>query len=280
MPSSAALARRPRDVLRWSSHVLLCSLASIAANDKDEIGIRWDTGHPARAVVTLAAGRISTRGRSLLDQVTESNMVEAAGAESPELEQLAQYREQVRRHLLAMVHDPELADDLTQETYRRALGRVQSLRDPRAGLSWLYRIATNVALDRLRQRRPTTIPLDALNLGRGGSCSRAGGAQVITTRSRPGALGDVRVRPDYLESAARPLSRRDPPPRRAGCQQPRDLRTRRLLAGHREDPGASGAAAPPRAALAAACEFGLDERGVLVCDEQASGADAVVNSAV
>ncbi len=56
--------------------------------------------------------------------------------------QLAEHRPQIRRHLLAMVHDAETAEDLTQETYGRALAQLDSLRDPRAGLAWLYRIAT------------------------------------------------------------------------------------------------------------------------------------------
>ena len=39
------------------------------------------------------------------------------------------------------------------------------LRDPQAALAWLYRIATNTALDKLRRKTPTTVPLDDVTLG-------------------------------------------------------------------------------------------------------------------
>ena len=37
---------------------------------------------------------------------------------------------------------------------------LDQLRDPQAALAWLYRIATTVSLDRLRRRRPPTVPFD------------------------------------------------------------------------------------------------------------------------
>jgi RNA polymerase sigma-70 factor (ECF subfamily) len=93
-------------------------------------------------------------------------MAEIAEALAPDLgAQLAEYRPLIRRHLLAMVHESEAAEDLTQETYGRALAQVESLRDPKAGLAWLYRIATNTALDRFRRKAPSTVPLDGLVVG-------------------------------------------------------------------------------------------------------------------
>ena len=84
-----------------------------------------------------------------------------AVASLPDLSaELAAYRPQIRRHLLAMVHDPEFAEDLTQETYGRALAQQGSLRDRQAALAWLYRIATNTALDRVRRKTPATVALD------------------------------------------------------------------------------------------------------------------------
>jgi RNA polymerase sigma-70 factor (ECF subfamily) len=43
------------------------------------------------------------------------------------------------------------AEDLTQETFLRAVHRRDTLRDEGAQTAWLYRIATHVCLDRLRQ---------------------------------------------------------------------------------------------------------------------------------
>jgi RNA polymerase sigma-70 factor (ECF subfamily) len=75
---------------------------------------------------------------------------------------LVRFRPQVQRHILAMVRNAAEAEELTQDTYARALEKVDQLRDPQAALAWLYRIATTVTLDRLRQRRPTTITLDTV----------------------------------------------------------------------------------------------------------------------
>jgi RNA polymerase sigma-70 factor (ECF subfamily) len=52
---------------------------------------------------------------------------------------------------MSMVRDTAEAEDLTQETFLRAYQRRDSLRDEGAQTAWLYRIATHVCLDRLRQ---------------------------------------------------------------------------------------------------------------------------------
>jgi len=64
------------------------------------------------------------------------------------------YRDRIRRYILRMVRDPAEAEDLTQETFLRAHRRLYLLRHPEAVGGWLYRIATHVCLDRLRQRKP------------------------------------------------------------------------------------------------------------------------------
>jgi RNA polymerase sigma-70 factor (ECF subfamily) len=69
------------------------------------------------------------------------------------------YHDRIFRYVLGMVRDRAEAEDLTQETFLRAYQGGDALRDPGAVRGWLYRIATNVCLDRLRQRRPH-VPLD------------------------------------------------------------------------------------------------------------------------
>jgi len=55
------------------------------------------------------------------------------------------------RYIMSMVQDTTEAEDLTQETFLRAYRQRNSLRDVGAQTAWLYRIATHVCLDRLRQ---------------------------------------------------------------------------------------------------------------------------------
>jgi RNA polymerase sigma-70 factor (ECF subfamily) len=59
--------------------------------------------------------------------------------------------QRIFRYIMSMVRDTAEAEDLTQETFLRAYRRRDSLRDEGAQTAWLYRIATNVCLDRLRQ---------------------------------------------------------------------------------------------------------------------------------
>jgi RNA polymerase sigma-70 factor, ECF subfamily len=59
--------------------------------------------------------------------------------------------QRIFRYIMSMVRDTAEAEDLTQETFLRAYRRRDSLRDESAQTAWLYRIATHVCLDRLRQ---------------------------------------------------------------------------------------------------------------------------------
>jgi RNA polymerase sigma-70 factor (ECF subfamily) len=64
------------------------------------------------------------------------------------------YHDRIQRYVQGMVQDRAVSEDLTQETFLRAYRHRDSLRDPNAARGWLYRIATHVCLDRLRQRAP------------------------------------------------------------------------------------------------------------------------------
>lgn len=56
-------------------------------------------------------------------------------------------------HLRRLVSDPEVAEDLCQETFIKAM-RGWHQRDHNASVAaWLYRIATNTAYDHLRRRQ-------------------------------------------------------------------------------------------------------------------------------
>ena len=73
------------------------------------------------------------------------------------------YHDRLYRYVLSLVHNPAEAEDLTQDTFLRAYTHRDSLRDPNAIRGWLYRIATRVCLDRLRQRA-APVSLDPVSL--------------------------------------------------------------------------------------------------------------------
>jgi RNA polymerase sigma-70 factor (ECF subfamily) len=62
-----------------------------------------------------------------------------------------------------MCGDPQQAEDAAQEAFVRVWQNLNSYEPQHAFRSWLYRIATNVALDSLRRERPT-VELDSLPL--------------------------------------------------------------------------------------------------------------------
>nr|BBH95651.1 RNA polymerase sigma factor [Thermogemmatispora argillosa] len=63
------------------------------------------------------------------------------------------HEHRIARYLKHMVGNDGISCDLTQETFFRAWQGLPGLRDPQRFVSWLYRIATNVAHNYLEQAR-------------------------------------------------------------------------------------------------------------------------------
>ena len=59
-----------------------------------------------------------------------------------------------------MVRDRELAEDLAQETFIKALNAIESYRPEFKFSSWIFKIANNAAIDHLRRRELDTLSLD------------------------------------------------------------------------------------------------------------------------
>ncbi|MDX2121635.1 MAG: sigma-70 family RNA polymerase sigma factor [Gemmatimonadota bacterium] len=79
----------------------------------------------------------------------------------------AAYRELIRRYerpvfslILRMVRDRQLAEDLAQETFIKALNAIASYRPEFKFSSWIFKIANNAAIDQLRRREVDTLSID------------------------------------------------------------------------------------------------------------------------
>lgn len=70
----------------------------------------------------------------------------------------------VYAHLLRLTGNAEDARDLLQETYLSAYRHLGSFKGDSAFGTWAYRIATNLALMRLRKKNPATVNLDEVRL--------------------------------------------------------------------------------------------------------------------
>jgi RNA polymerase sigma factor (sigma-70 family) len=96
----------------------------------------------------------------------------AARRERVYLELVGRYQSAILNYVYRLVGDPDLAEDLTQETFLKAyrsLGQLETDSDAEARRrAWLYRIAHNAATDHLRRRaRLRWLSLDAVR-GTGG----------------------------------------------------------------------------------------------------------------
>ena len=79
----------------------------------------------------------------------------------------AAYRELIRRYerpvfslVYRMVRDRALAEDLSQETFIKALNAIDSYRPEFKFSSWIFKIANNAAIDQIRRRELDTLSLD------------------------------------------------------------------------------------------------------------------------
>jgi len=104
----------------------------------------------------------------------------------------AAYRELIRRYerpifalLFRMVRDRELAEDLSQETFVKALNAIESYRPEFKFSSWIFKIANNAAIDHLRRRELDTLSLDARRTPKPRRPCRATALQIGARQESP-----------------------------------------------------------------------------------------------
>lgn len=92
----------------------------------------------------------------------DTTLVERAktGADDAFAVLVRRYTDRVYRLVRRIVGDSE-AEDALQETFLSAWRALPRFKGDSAFSTWLYRIATNAALMRLRKRRPDVVSLDA-----------------------------------------------------------------------------------------------------------------------
>lgn len=87
------------------------------------------------------------------------------------------YKGKVYRHALAMVRDPQTAEDITQEAFVKAFFQLKKLEQETAFVSWLTRIVRNLCLDYLKKaKRETVTDLNGFDVP---------GNEVLSSKSGP-----------------------------------------------------------------------------------------------
>ena len=138
------------------------------------------------------AGRVGLTGHSSrFEGVADADLVEMASGD------LDAYGELVRRHqdfvygaALRVVRNPVLAEDVAQEAFVRAYKALPDFRGQAQVRSWLYRIATNLALNAVSRRRE--YPQDSM--------------PEVATQRGPERETELALMRDDLESAIAELS--------------------------------------------------------------------------
>ncbi len=131
------------------------------------------------------------------------------GAESAYRELLRRYERPVYSLIYRMVRDRELAQDLTQETFIKALNALGRYRPEYKFSSWVFKIANNAAIDQLRRKELDTLSLqgspDATTPDRVGATSLQVGdrgespLEELEAREIGDAIEEAigRLRPEY-----------------------------------------------------------------------------------
>lgn len=94
--------------------------------------------------------------------MTDAELVQRALAGSQEAYAalLARYERPVFTLVLRMVRDRSAAEDLAQEAFLKAFDKLATYDPGRKFSSWLFKVAHNTAIDRLRRREVDTVSLD------------------------------------------------------------------------------------------------------------------------
>jgi RNA polymerase sigma-70 factor, ECF subfamily len=118
----------------------------------------------------------------------------------------AAYRELIRRYerpifalLFRMVRDRELAEDLSQETFIKALNAIESYRPEFKFSSWIFKIANNAAIDHLRRRELDTLSLDGSPHAETPEAMQESPLDTVEAKELGGAIEIAigRLRPEY-----------------------------------------------------------------------------------
>lgn len=85
----------------------------------------------------------------------------ATGGDQEAFKELFQkYKTPLFYHVLRMVHNREIVEDLLQEIFLKAFDNIYSYNPAYAFSTWLYRITTNHTIDYLRKKKLKTYSLD------------------------------------------------------------------------------------------------------------------------
>src|SRR6266446_9623824 len=108
-----------------------------------------------RGLLALAGVPQSTTGTMLSDSISDAEvmLLVKTGDESAFAHLVQKYRRQMVRFMYRMCHNPAAAEELAQEVFLRVYRSRESYEPSAKFNTWLYRIATNLAVNHARDTR-------------------------------------------------------------------------------------------------------------------------------
>jgi len=82
------------------------------------------------------------------------------GSEDAFRDLVLRYQRPIFTLILRMVRNPSEAEELAQDVFIKAFGALDRFDRSRKFSSWLFKIAHNASIDRLRRKRLATVPLE------------------------------------------------------------------------------------------------------------------------
>jgi RNA polymerase sigma-70 factor (ECF subfamily) len=106
-------------------------------------------------VFSVASAGASVRADEAVGEMTDHRLLEAtkAGDGTAFAELVRRYRNQITNYVYRMTNDYDLAVDLAQETFMRVYAAAERYQTSYAFSTYIYRIATNLAISELRRRK-------------------------------------------------------------------------------------------------------------------------------
>jgi len=95
-----------------------------------------------------------------MDEDTDLIKQYVSGSEYAIEELVLKYQKQIYAFIYRMINDIEEAKDLTQQTFIRAAEGLKNFRGDSSFRTWLYQIAKNTSINKIRQGRPEETELE------------------------------------------------------------------------------------------------------------------------
>src|SRR5215212_8647259 len=104
---------------------------------------------------SVTATGAPVRAEEAVGEMTDHRLLEATktGDEVAFAEIVRRYRNQITNYVYRMTNDYDLAVDLAQETFMRVYAAAERYQTNYAFSTYIYRIATNLAISELRRRK-------------------------------------------------------------------------------------------------------------------------------